>query len=42
MAKRICVALAAALVAAGAQAAHADDTIKIGFIAPSTDRKSVV
>jgi branched-chain amino acid transport system substrate-binding protein len=36
MAKRICVALAAALVAAGAQAAHADDTIKIGFIAPST------
>jgi branched-chain amino acid transport system substrate-binding protein len=40
MAKRICVALAAAtLVAAGiapAQIAHADDTIKIGFIAPST------
>ena len=40
MAKRICVALAAAaLVAAGiapVQIAHADDTIKIGFIAPST------
>jgi hypothetical protein len=40
MAKRICVALAAAaLMAAGiapVQIAHAEDTIKIGFIAPST------
>src|SRR5215469_13936182 len=40
MAKRICIALATALLAASgivsAQTAHADDTIKIGFIAPST------